>query len=471
MLCQQCMPWLTRSASCSCPFHTSPGDSNLSNTPAVFFTLHANNTAATDVNITFMVAQGFGLRSGFSQLLDTPAATPVPTAASRSDCSAACGSNADCLAWDWSGVPSSPKTTGIGVTSYTNLGNGDWQAGAMLRDGNTAPKLAAVADCEAACTAIAACTTGLYVNGTVRHGECWLSSGTAPRPRTDFCGAAAGQSCAGFRKTGAPMPPPPPRCKIASASSGGTTARYPLGANRAGTDSGTPGTWSVVAKQSVTFTTKVHPIAQQFNGLGAQTLQFPDGGVCAGCTSGVGVGDSIEDLLEVLRSGEGLSGEAGASLSGGGNATSGMLFAAASVTAVAVAPGSSVAMSVAHAWHFPRDFWFRDSHSGSDIGVRYSNTYPSIGTIVPSLNVSTVANNLLAWQRVYSGLPHPVLQDAAFNLFNHMRSAAWPADGGCVCSPTRTYPPCYGMFAADIVCVQICKICRPLLQVPSVGEL
>jgi sialate O-acetylesterase len=43
----------------------------------------------------------------------------------------------------------------------------------------------------------------LYINGTVRHGECWLSTAKALVPRKDFCGAVAGQSCAAYGRSAA----------------------------------------------------------------------------------------------------------------------------------------------------------------------------------------------------------------------------------------------------------------------------
>ena len=122
----------------------------------------------------------------------------------------------------------------------------------------------------------------------------------------------------------------------------------------------------------------------------------------------------------------GLHGAPGAPFARG---TAQSLFAAASVTAVAVPPLANVSMTVAHAWHYPRFFWYRDRNGGSDNGVRYSNTYPTVDSVVPALNLTTLAGNLAAWQKVYRGLPHPVLQDAAFNVFNHLRSGMWHANG------------------------------------------
>ena len=60
--------------------------------------------------------------------------------------------------------------------------------------------------CKASCEAMPACSVGLWLNGTIRHGECWLASERAAEARTDFCGAAPGQSCIAFEREGAPTP-------------------------------------------------------------------------------------------------------------------------------------------------------------------------------------------------------------------------------------------------------------------------
>ena len=43
------------------------------------------------------------------------------------------------------------------------------------------------------------CEVGVFLNGSVRYGECWLGA-QLEAPRTDFCGAAPGQSCQGFER-------------------------------------------------------------------------------------------------------------------------------------------------------------------------------------------------------------------------------------------------------------------------------
>ena len=46
------------------------------------------------------------------------------------------------------------------------------------------------------------CEAGVFLNGSVRFGECWLGQHDEA-PRTDFCGAKPGQSCAGFARVAA----------------------------------------------------------------------------------------------------------------------------------------------------------------------------------------------------------------------------------------------------------------------------
>ena len=82
-----------------------------------------------------------------------------------------------------------------------------------------------------------------------------------------------------------------------------------------------------------------------------------------------------------------------------------------------------------HAWHYPRFFWYRDRFAGSDNGNRYANTYGTVEAVAASLNVTQIVQRLLGWQRVYAGLPAPILRDGTANLFNHLRSSMWTAAG------------------------------------------
>jgi hypothetical protein len=58
---------------------------------------------------------------------------------------------------------------------------------------------------------------------------------------------------------------------------------------------------------------------------------------------------------------------------------------------------------------------------------RYTNTFESVHAVAASLNITRITARLLGWQRVYAGLPSPLLRDGTFNLFNHLRSSMWTA--------------------------------------------
>ena len=51
--------------------------------------------------------------------------------------------------------------------------------------------------CEEACMAAEDCASGLWLSGSVRHGDCYLTARAGPA-RHDFCGAHPGQQCVGF---------------------------------------------------------------------------------------------------------------------------------------------------------------------------------------------------------------------------------------------------------------------------------
>ena len=64
------------------------------------------------------------------------------------------------------------------------------------------------------CAAKASCAVGLYINGSVRTGECWIAARKRDQVRLDFCGQQPGQDCYSFQKFPVPPlppgPPPPP---------------------------------------------------------------------------------------------------------------------------------------------------------------------------------------------------------------------------------------------------------------------
>ncbi len=57
--------------------------------------------------------------------------------------------------------------------------------------------------CEEACMAEDDCASGLWLSGSVRHGDCYLSERVGPA-RHDFCGARPGQQCVGFVRKSLP---------------------------------------------------------------------------------------------------------------------------------------------------------------------------------------------------------------------------------------------------------------------------
>lgn len=197
---------------------------------------------------------------------------------------------------------------------------------------------------------------------------------------------------------------------------------YAQGANHAGVDSGLPGSFTS-SKTSVVFSTSVNAGAKILhNALGEQGFFVLAGHAAAGVTSAASSAASIETLLATLK-----ARDPSAALLGSGDLApaAGDLFAAASVTASGVPPGQSVSLSLAHAWHYPHFFWFRDRFSGSDNGVRYTSTYADVHAVAASIDLNTTTQQLLDWQRVFIGLPDPLLRDGVMNLFNHVRSAIW----------------------------------------------
>jgi hypothetical protein len=204
------------------------------------------------------------------------------------------------------------------------------------------------------------------------------------------------------------------------------------GFNSAGIESGHPGLFQVngggSSPVSIVFTNRnaSNNTLQSHNAIGSQGLfTFPVqiDGTAMQSYYGASSGDSAEELLATLT-------EINPSLFlkdnlFQGSSSSTNLFAIASSTLLNLMPGSNASLSIAHVWHYPHFYWYRDTFGGSDNGVRYSLQFDSVYDIAASLNLTTLTQNLLAWQGVYSGLPDEVLSDAAFNLFAHSRSSMW----------------------------------------------
>ena len=303
----------------------TPGATNLSNTPAVVFTMHASAPAGAALDATFAVLAGLGLRSDWRGA--SAGATRAPGAASRADCAASCVQDDACVAWQWAEA-----------------------AGACLLDAAPAAQIA-------------------------------------------------------------------------------------LGANLAGVDAGHPGAFAVAGggadPASVVFANRnnASAAAQRHNAIGEQGLfavaaSSDDDG--ATFTYGAASGASADALLATLGGGSGSPSAALHRLGTGAPAgAAGDLFAMASVSVSGLAPGANASLSVVHAWHYPRFFWYRDAFGGSDNGVRYAARFGGAADVQAALNLTSLADNLLAWQGVYAGLPFDVLGDAAFNLFAHARSSMW----------------------------------------------
>ena len=200
--------------------------------------------------------------------------------------------------------------------------------------------------------------------------------------------------------------------------------RHAQGANAAGLDSGFPGSFSISqAPPGVAFTTAA---AKAPNALGAQGLWARGGAADSGTLSfGAAAGATMEEALaQVLLVPTLPAGDGGGAVGGAG-----MLHGAAAARVAGLGAGDTASLTLAHAWHFPTFFWYRDRFAGSDNGNRYATTHASLADVVGSLNVTTICARLLAWQAVFSGLPHPLLRDAAANYFSHLRTSVWHASG------------------------------------------
>eukprot|EP01051_Picozoa_sp_SAG22_P006579 SAG22_NODE_435_length_10524_cov_8.503789_7_plen_741_part_00 len=130
------------------------------------------------------------------------------------------------------------------AVAFDDLSSLDWTEKPIVATG-TKDIQPSEAACKTKCASMPTCNVGLYLNGTTRHGECWLSTRLAEAGRADFCGVKPGQSCASFRKQGTkptpgppsppPAPPPhPPGIYRGSAPASGMRSAVPLGGIGAG---------------------------------------------------------------------------------------------------------------------------------------------------------------------------------------------------------------------------------------------
>ena len=82
--------------------------------------------------------------------------------------------------------------------SFVELTSYDWTQGDI--DDGTKFHTPSEDACKARCLQLNNCMCGLWLSGSVRHGECWLSESVASVPRTDFCHAKPNQECKSFKK-------------------------------------------------------------------------------------------------------------------------------------------------------------------------------------------------------------------------------------------------------------------------------
>ena len=98
--------------------------------------------------------------------------------------------------------------------TFKQLGNLDPNGFHPTGPLHVASELACQAECFHAKTP--PCAAGVFLNGSVRFGECWLGQHDEA-PRTDFCGAKPGQSCAGFTRVTATQQVSEPEPALSSA--------------------------------------------------------------------------------------------------------------------------------------------------------------------------------------------------------------------------------------------------------------
>lgn len=87
----------------------TPSDNDVSNTPAVVFSLDVNNPTATTMNVTFMIIKSMGFRSNWQHIL-TSSNTTLCSGCTESACASSCLALGTCYAWQY--FPSSSTCVG-----------------------------------------------------------------------------------------------------------------------------------------------------------------------------------------------------------------------------------------------------------------------------------------------------------------------------------------------------------------------
>eukprot|EP01043_Picozoa_sp_COSAG02_P045359 COSAG02_NODE_4138_length_5725_cov_20.138287_1_plen_557_part_10 len=336
----------------------TPGDSNTSNTPTVVFTLRSVNKKSdgTPMNISFMVAGGV-FRNDWRQV--APPVQPAPgDLRTRAACAAACTTTPLCYAWQFSGngtcfFDSNSYAQGANLpgTDSGLPGNFTYSSRGVsftTRVVDPAPPVPAPSPASHG----AQCRAAPAVPGKDITGSSATRKSVADgQPGLDECRSSCcnmtDPPCNGWVVADKTAPPG----AHASPCVPGRACCWMMAGLVKSSTGGTP--WST----SSTLSQPPAPTASELhNALGSEGFFVPTG-QGAGVTAGSGSAMSIEALLAMLMAPV----PALALSDGGRQGKPGELFQAAAATASHVAPGDAVSLSVAHAWHFPHYYWYRDT--------------------------------------------------------------------------------------------------------------
>jgi hypothetical protein len=398
----------------------TPGDSNTSNTPAVVYTLRTTNRKLDDgspLNLSFMVASAV-FRNDWWQVAPRQP-QPGNGHTTREACAAACTADPQCFAWQFAGASKSCTFDNSSYAQGANLNGAD--SGLPGNFSYSASGVSfttrVVQPANPTAQAPTQCQTAPALKGQDITGDTPRRMVVAEgQPGLDACRAA----CCNQTQ------PPCNAWVVADKTAPAGARPAPCVAGRAccwrmagkiQVDHHGPG-WatSSVGKTGVAPRPTAH---QEHNALGSEGFFVP-AGQASDLVSGSGSASSIESLLAVMN-----QADPPAALNLLRKNSAEDLFQGAVVTAASVAAGHSVSLSIAHVWHFPRYFWYRDSNGGSDIGVRYTLQFDSVESVAASIKLRNATRNLRAWHSIFAGLPSPLLREASRSLFNHVRSAAW----------------------------------------------
>ena len=399
----------------------APGDSNSSNTPAVVYTLRTTNQKpdGSPLKLSFMVA-GAVFRNDWWQV--TPAASePSSSHTTREGCAAACTAAPKCFAWQFVDANSSCVFDTSGYAQGANVNGADSGfpgSFSYSADGvSFSTRLLQPPPPPPPPPPLSNCKTAPAIKGQDITGQ-------SPQRNVVAAGQPGLDAC---RATCCNQTEPPCNAWVVADKTA------PAGATPAPCLAGHACCWTMSGKidtnhHGPAWTTSsvgspgpgpAPPTSKMHNALGSEGFYIPTG-QAADLVSGSGSAASIETLLAAMR-----QLVPATALSNLRQNAAGELFQAAAVTASSIAAGQAVSLSVSHVWHFPHYFWYRDTHAGSDIGVRYSLNFADVGSVAKSISLRNVTQSLQAWHSIFDGLPSPLLREASISLFNHVRSAGW----------------------------------------------